>query len=210
MICFWWVHLGVLNIWWCWCCSCIWPNSLTFLSRTWYVSYHLFSLSLLNTCKNSPSADHSVCSSPIVPYVLSSPSPPLRRPLRVFKPLNYLKDYSCSKCTNLLVLNQLQFNLMTMLLPFPMIISPKYQSFVLALQPAVSDPDFFSQAVKHSHWRDAMDKEIAALELITTWTLTPQPPGKSPIGSIRPFNLNNIVLLIDFVIYFSFWYWLIH
>ena len=56
--------------------------------------------SLIEHYQISPSADHSVSSSPIVPSVPSLPSPPLRRPIRVSKPPNYLKDHSCSKCIN--------------------------------------------------------------------------------------------------------------
>ena len=44
------------------------------------------------------------------------------------------------------------------------------------------DPTSFFEAVQSSGWRAAMDKEIAALELTNTWTLTPFPPGKVPIG----------------------------
>lgn len=44
------------------------------------------------------------------------------------------------------------------------------------------EPTSFHQAVQFSEWRDAMDKEIHALELNNTWTLTPLPPGKTPIG----------------------------
>lgn len=45
-----------------------------------------------------------------------------------------------------------------------------------------SEPASFNQAVQFFEWRDAMDKEIAALEQDNTWTLTPLAPGKSPVG----------------------------
>ena len=45
-----------------------------------------------------------------------------------------------------------------------------------------SEPTSFHQAVQFPEWRAAMDKEIAALELNNTYTLTSLPSGKSPIG----------------------------
>ena len=44
------------------------------------------------------------------------------------------------------------------------------------------DPTSFHEAVQSPDWRAAMDKDIAALELTNTWTLTNLPPGKVPIG----------------------------
>ena len=43
-------------------------------------------------------------------------------------------------------------------------------------------PQSFHQAVTDPLWREAMDKEIQALEHTHTWALTPLPPGKRPIG----------------------------
>ncbi|KAK3032393.1 hypothetical protein RJ639_036410 [Escallonia herrerae] len=48
---------------------------------------------------------------------------------------------------------------------------------------SVDEPKYFSQAVKHAHWRDAMAKEISALEANNTWTLIPLPSGKHAIDS---------------------------
>ncbi|KAK3032671.1 hypothetical protein RJ639_036735 [Escallonia herrerae] len=48
---------------------------------------------------------------------------------------------------------------------------------------SVDEPKYFSQAVKLAHLRDAMAKEISALEANNTWTLVPLPYGKRAIDS---------------------------
>ncbi|KAK3042006.1 hypothetical protein RJ639_001708 [Escallonia herrerae] len=53
----------------------------------------------------------------------------------------------------------------------------------LAAISSVDEPKYFSQAVKHAHWRDAMAKEISALEDNNTWTFVPLPSGKCAIDS---------------------------
>ncbi|KAK3001019.1 hypothetical protein RJ639_020679 [Escallonia herrerae] len=53
----------------------------------------------------------------------------------------------------------------------------------LAATSSVDEPKYFSQAVKHAHWRDAMAKEISALEANNTWTLMPLPSRKRAIDS---------------------------
>ncbi|KAD4177991.1 hypothetical protein E3N88_26582 [Mikania micrantha] len=45
------------------------------------------------------------------------------------------------------------------------------------------EPKFFHQAVQNSKWRDAMKKEIQALEKNETWTLENLPKGKRAIDS---------------------------
>lgn len=45
------------------------------------------------------------------------------------------------------------------------------------------DPFCYSQASKSREWIDAMDNEIAALELSDTWVLTILPPNKKAIVS---------------------------
>ncbi|KAJ9551410.1 hypothetical protein OSB04_015455 [Centaurea solstitialis] len=51
------------------------------------------------------------------------------------------------------------------------------------------EPSSFTQAMKSVAWRDAMSKEIKALEDNETWDLTSLPQGKHPIGSKWVFKI---------------------
>ncbi|XP_074306525.1 uncharacterized protein LOC141641775 [Silene latifolia] len=44
------------------------------------------------------------------------------------------------------------------------------------------EPTYYHQAAKDGRWREAMSKEIDALEKNGTWKLVPLPRGKKPIG----------------------------
>ena len=60
-------------------------------------------------------------------------------------------------------------------------LSPSYKSFCCSIY-TNTEPKSFSQAVIDPKWQDAMDAEIAALEANNTWTITPLPHDKHPIG----------------------------
>jgi len=45
----------------------------------------------------------------------------------------------------------------------------------------IMDPKFFHEAIKDVKWREAMAKEIEALELNNTWSIVDLPPEKKPI-----------------------------
>ena len=44
------------------------------------------------------------------------------------------------------------------------------------IQPPEKEPTCYSTTVKHSNWREAMNKEFNALLANGTWTLVPKPP----------------------------------
>lgn len=52
----------------------------------------------------------------------------------------------------------------------------------LAAVTTTSEPTRYSEAVKEEKWREAMKKEIEALERSSTWELDILPPGKKAIG----------------------------
>uniref|UniRef100_A0A2N9IX68 Integrase catalytic domain-containing protein n=1 Tax=Fagus sylvatica TaxID=28930 RepID=A0A2N9IX68_FAGSY len=118
--------------------------------------------------------------------LLSPPSSPLRRSTRVPKAPTYLKDYHCqlahcvgsttyppsaSTGTCYPLSHSLSYDHL----------SPAHRGFALSVI-AISEPTSFLQANQSPHWQEAMVTELAALEANHTWTLTPLPPGKHPIG----------------------------
>lgn len=54
--------------------------------------------------------------------------------------------------------------------------------YFLASYTSQHDPTTFVQATKHMHWVDAMNKELAALEMNNTWEVTELPHSKKSIG----------------------------
>ncbi|GKV43433.1 hypothetical protein SLEP1_g50721 [Rubroshorea leprosula] len=60
--------------------------------------------------------------------------------------------------------------------------SPNHTAFLAAIT-SNDEPSSFSQAIKNEKWREAMRKEITALEENGTWTLERLPPDKRAIDS---------------------------
>jgi histone deacetylase 1/2 len=52
---------------------------------------------------------------------------------------------------------------------------PIPKALMTTLQPQNREPTCYSTAVKHHHWREAMNKEFDALLANGTWTLVPKP-----------------------------------
>ncbi|KAM2129542.1 hypothetical protein ACFX1R_009206 [Malus domestica] len=59
--------------------------------------------------------------------------------------------------------------------------SPTQQSFLAHITRQV-EPRSYEEAARFPHWQVAMASELAALEANCTWSLTPLPRGKTPIG----------------------------
>ncbi|KAK9225976.1 hypothetical protein WN943_011022 [Citrus x changshan-huyou] len=59
--------------------------------------------------------------------------------------------------------------------------SLRHRAFLAAITAGV-EPSSFTEAVKDEKWRDAMKKEIQALEDNETWTVEPLPLGKQAIN----------------------------
>ena len=56
---------------------------------------------------------------------------------------------------------------------------------------AGEEPSTFDEAEPHAAWRAAMLDELASIEENKTWTLTPLPAGKRPIGLKWVFKLKK-------------------
>ena len=60
-------------------------------------------------------------------------------------------------------------------------LSPSHKHFCNMISTAV-EPKSYGQAALNPRWRDAMAAKIVTLEANHTWTLTPLPSHKKPIG----------------------------
>ncbi|CAL8150564.1 unnamed protein product [Prunus armeniaca] len=138
---------------------------------------------------SSTPAGH-VPGSPVTsPHAPAPDSPPLRRSERIHVPSVRLRDYIC---------NQVMLPIpdhSSSLLPgptkgtrFPLCnflsyhrYSPAHFAFIAKVSTIV-EPSSYEDAAPHSHWQEAMQSELQALSDNHTWSLTPLPAGKKPIG----------------------------
>lgn len=120
--------------------------------------------------------------SPLHPSTDTLPSPPVRRSTRSHTVPAYLQQYQC-------ILPKLKANsVFTTFSPHHISntdtfshLSSSYKSWVLNIS-SIHEPRTCNDAIKHQHWKDAMDLEIKALQANNTWVLTDLPSGKVPIG----------------------------
>lgn len=61
--------------------------------------------------------------------------------------------------------------------------SASHQAFVAAVSSS-NPPKSYLEAVRNESWREAMTKEIDALDVNNTWDITSLPPGKKAIGTM--------------------------
>nr|KYP38661.1 Retrovirus-related Pol polyprotein from transposon TNT 1-94 [Cajanus cajan] len=100
--------------------------------------------------------------------------PPTNHSQHPRRPPHHLKDYVCNhikSITNFPLANYLSLSNL----------SNSHQAFLTNIIDN-QEPKSFSQAMKSAEWREAMAKEIQALESNNTWSLCPLPQGKSSIG----------------------------
>ena len=143
------------------------------------------SLSQSDDHHSIPSIDHS---SPIND---THSSPILRRSTRIIKQPSYLQDYHCQLAVAAAASPDLSPPIAGSVgsgKPYPLShtlsysnLSSSHKSFALALS-SHTEPTSFQQANASSHWQEAMNAELAALEANNTWVIIELPPGKQPIG----------------------------
>ncbi|KAK9942928.1 hypothetical protein M0R45_008571 [Rubus argutus] len=114
---------------------------------------------------------------------------PLRRSSRSTGPPVRLQDYVCSQVTGA------PPDPSSSLLPGPIKgtryplsnyvsyhrYNPKLRSFIAQVS-SIIEPQSYSEAALHPEWQQAMHSELQALQANGTWSLTPLPVGKTPIG----------------------------
>ncbi|KAL0361235.1 UNVERIFIED_CONTAM: Retrovirus-related Pol polyprotein from transposon RE2 [Sesamum radiatum] len=144
-------------------------NKLTWHKRLGHLSMqtlkHISDCKLSNdTCTTS--ATNQSLPSPIPSPVLPSvPHPPIRRSTRTSQKLSWLSDFVSHHTDSSLLCSS----------------NAAYMSFVASLS-ILQEPKSFAEAVRHSEWREAMDRELQAFETNCTWILTTLPMGKKAIG----------------------------
>ena len=108
---------------------------------------------------------------------------PLRKSARVFKPPSYLQAYHCNQVSSIPTVTTLQSGTSHLLSSHLSHNSlyPSYKFFCCSVS-SIVEPSHYYQAISGPKWQEAMAAEIVALEVNNTWTLTPLPANKHPIG----------------------------
>jgi len=123
----------------------------------------------------------------VQPPSFITPVQPLHRSQRHHSPPRALRDYVCNHVTSPKPsLPSLSSSTKGMQYPLCNFISyhrysPQHHSFVATISQDV-EPRSYTEVASHSQWQAAMQSESAALAANHTWSLTPLPPGKQPIG----------------------------
>lgn len=115
----------------------------------------------------------------VAPPVAAVPPPPIRKSTRPHKVPSYLRDYSCAFAHSLASTKHIfgaPFDIAHSLTYSHL--EPAYPFYLMTITTCHQEPQHFFQAVKDPIRKEAMDKEIQALEKDNT----PLPPSKTPIG----------------------------
>ena len=96
----------------------------------------------------------------------------MRRADRVRRPPSHLQQYECNSVpTTYPICNHISYDKL----------SAPYRKFILQVS-LEFEPSFYHQAVKFSHWRQAMSEELQAMDSNQTWTIVSLPLNKHTIG----------------------------
>ena len=112
----------------------------------------------------------------------------IRLSKRTHKPPGYLQDYHCnhasfdpySSSTIVSGTGSSTSYPLSQVLSYSHL-SSQYKSFALNAS-SIREPSNYHEASKSPQWCEVMTIEITALEANQTWSLTPLPLGKTPIG----------------------------
>nr|XP_011463578.1 PREDICTED: uncharacterized protein LOC105351305 [Fragaria vesca subsp. vesca] len=120
-----------------------------------------------------------------VPEAFPNPAPPHRRSSQPTRTPTYLQDFHVeaalpSRSPPSSSMEQGTPHSLSNVLSYHRLSSP--HRFFAANLSVHKEPTSFTQAVQIPEWRDAMCKEIDALQSNHTWSLVPLPPHKRPIG----------------------------
>lgn len=138
----------------------------------------------------SPSVQQPLAPNPVSTQLSPASPPPepiLRRSQRPHHPPMALRDYVCNQVTSPNHLPPLSLGPQKgTRYPLCNFVSyhcylPQHRSFIAAVSQDI-ELTSYAKAASHSHWQEAMQSELAALEASHTWSLTSLPPGKKPIG----------------------------
>ena len=108
---------------------------------------------------------------------------PLRKSSRAVKQPSYLQAYHCNQVSSIIASFPSQLGTSHPLsshLSYQHL-SSSYKSLYCNISSLV-EPTYYYQAASDPKWQEAMTAEIVSLEANQTWTLTPLPAGKKPIG----------------------------
>jgi hypothetical protein len=139
------------------------------------------------TTHSSPIVEAPVA--PSTTQTTHSPPPITQRSTRSTQPPAYLCDFHLAQALPFRTTQSSESALVhSSGTPYPLdaflsykCLSNHHRAFTTAISFA-QEPKYFLQAMQHSNWRDAMCAEVDALESTQTWTLTPLPSSKKPIG----------------------------
>jgi hypothetical protein len=114
------------------------------------------------------------------------PTPTLRRSTRIKTKPSYLQDFHCQLVSSSSPQSSAMSTNSGNTYPLSSFVSydnlsPSYKHFCLSIS-SIIEPKFYHQAVKDSHWHEAMLAEISALEANQTWVVTDLPSNKQAIG----------------------------